>query len=49
MSDFKKYQCRECEHIYDEAKGDPEVALLLEPVGPIYRMIGPALPHLQRA
>jgi Rubredoxin. len=22
MSDFKKYQCRECEHIYDEAKGE---------------------------
>ena len=24
MSDFKKYQCMECEHIYDEAKGDPD-------------------------
>lgn len=24
MSDFKKYQCLECEHIYDEAKGDPD-------------------------
>ena len=20
MSDYKKYQCMECEHIYDEAK-----------------------------
>ncbi|NOU14219.1 MAG: rubredoxin [Methylococcaceae bacterium] len=27
MSDFKKYQCRECEHIYDEAKGDPDSGL----------------------
>ncbi|WP_031435768.1 rubredoxin [Methylobacter tundripaludum] len=24
MSDFKKYHCLECEHIYDEAKGDPD-------------------------
>jgi rubredoxin len=24
MSDFKKYQCMECEHIYDEEKGDPD-------------------------
>ena len=27
MSDFKKYQCRECENIYDEAKGDPDSGL----------------------
>ena len=27
MSDFKKYQCRECEHIYDEAKDDPDSGL----------------------
>ncbi len=25
MSDFKKYQCRECEHICDEAKADRNV------------------------
>jgi rubredoxin len=24
MSDFKKYHCLECEHIYDEEKGDPD-------------------------
>ncbi len=24
MSDFKKYPCMECEHSYDEAKGDPD-------------------------
>jgi rubredoxin len=24
MSDFKKYHCMECEHIYDEEKGDPD-------------------------
>jgi len=24
MSVFKKYQCMECEHIYDEARGDPD-------------------------
>jgi len=24
MSDFKKYHCLECEHIYDEAQGDPD-------------------------
>ena len=24
MSDFKKYRCQECEHIYDEAKGDAD-------------------------
>jgi len=24
MSDFKKYQCQECEHIYDEEIGDPD-------------------------
>jgi rubredoxin len=28
MPDFKKYQCRECEHIYDEAKGDPDSGLV---------------------
>ncbi len=22
MSDYKKYQCTVCEHIYDEAEGD---------------------------
>ncbi|MBK8814989.1 MAG: rubredoxin [Methylococcaceae bacterium] len=27
MSDFKKYQCKECEHIYDEEKGDPDSGL----------------------
>ena len=24
MSEFKKYHCLECEHIYDEEKGDPD-------------------------
>ncbi len=24
MAEFKKYHCLECEHIYDEAKGDPD-------------------------
>jgi rubredoxin len=24
MSDFKKYQCTVCDHIYDEAMGDPD-------------------------
>jgi rubredoxin len=24
MSDFKKYRCKECEHVYDEAEGDPD-------------------------
>ena len=23
MSEFKKYRCLECEHLYDEAKGRP--------------------------
>ena len=30
MSDFKKYRCRECEYLYDEAKGDPDSGI---PVG----------------
>lgn len=24
MSEYRKYHCMECEHIYDEAKGDPD-------------------------
>ncbi len=24
MSEFKKYRCIVCTHIYDEAKGDPD-------------------------
>ena len=24
MSDYKKYQCKICDHIYDEAEGDPD-------------------------
>ena len=24
MSNFKQYRCLECEHTYDEAKGDPD-------------------------
>ena len=24
MSEFNKYHCLECEHIYDEEKGDPD-------------------------
>jgi rubredoxin len=27
MPDFKKYRCLECEHLYDEALGDPEAGL----------------------
>lgn len=23
MADFRKYKCKTCGHIYDEAKGDP--------------------------
>jgi rubredoxin len=30
MSDFQKYQCLECEHIYDEAKGDPDSGIAPE-------------------
>ena len=28
MSDYKKYICLECEHIYDEAEGDPDSGIL---------------------
>jgi rubredoxin len=24
QSEFKKYRCQECEHLYDESKGDPD-------------------------
>lgn len=24
MADYKKYQCLECGHIYNEAEGDPD-------------------------
>ncbi|SHE19453.1 rubredoxin [methanotrophic endosymbiont of Bathymodiolus puteoserpentis (Logatchev)] len=24
MTEFKKYRCEVCTHIYDEAKGDPD-------------------------
>jgi rubredoxin len=24
MTDYKKYECGICEHIYDEAEGDPD-------------------------
>jgi len=24
MTDFKKYRCKECEHVYDESEGDPD-------------------------
>lgn len=24
MSDYKKYECEVCGHIYDEAEGDPD-------------------------
>ncbi|MCX7085715.1 MAG: rubredoxin [Methylococcales bacterium] len=24
MADFKKYICEVCEHLYDEAEGDPD-------------------------
>ncbi|MDF1582943.1 MAG: rubredoxin [Methyloprofundus sp.] len=27
MAEFKKYRCLECEHVYDEAKGDPDSGL----------------------
>ncbi len=27
MSDYKKYQCGVCGHIYDEAEGDPDSGL----------------------
>jgi len=40
MSDFKKYHCLECEHIYDEEKGDPDSGLAPDPVGLIFLMTG---------
>ncbi len=27
MSELKKYKCKTCGHIYDEAKGDPETGI----------------------
>ncbi|MDO9424654.1 MAG: rubredoxin [Methylobacter sp.] len=27
MSDYKKYQCSVCGHIYDEAEGDPDTGM----------------------
>ncbi|RLA24892.1 MAG: rubredoxin, partial [Gammaproteobacteria bacterium] len=24
MAEYKKYRCLECEHVYDEEKGDPD-------------------------
>ena len=27
MSEFKKYKCETCGHIYDEEKGDPETGI----------------------
>ena len=27
MSEFKKYKCAICTHIYDEAKGDPDTGI----------------------
>jgi len=27
MAAYKKYHCLECEHIYDEEKGDPDSGL----------------------
>ncbi len=27
MAEYKKYQCMECEHIYDEEKGDPDSSI----------------------
>jgi len=24
MTEYKKYQCQECEHLYDEELGDPD-------------------------
>ena len=27
MSEFRKYRCGVCTHIYDEAKGDPETGI----------------------
>jgi rubredoxin len=27
MSDFRKYQCSVCGHIYDEAEGDPDTGV----------------------
>lgn len=29
MSNYNKYRCLECEHLYDEAKGDPDSGLKL--------------------
>ncbi|NOR81713.1 MAG: rubredoxin [Methyloprofundus sp.] len=27
MAEYKKYRCKECEHVYDEEKGDPDSGL----------------------
>jgi len=40
MSDFKKYHCLECEHIYDEEKGDPDSGIAPGTRWPIYLKTG---------
>lgn len=40
MAEFKKYRCLECEHVYDEAIGDPDSGLALVHYGLIFQMIG---------
>jgi len=27
MAKYKQYRCKECEHVYDEEKGDPDSGL----------------------
>ena len=48
MSDFKKYHCQECEHLYDEAKGDPDSGIApRHALGRYSRGLG--MPDLRRA
>jgi rubredoxin len=28
MSDYKRYQCSVCGHVYDEAEGDPDTGVM---------------------
>lgn len=37
MSEFKKYRCLECEHLYDEEKGDPDSGI---PAGKTFPIAG---------
>jgi hypothetical protein len=40
MSDFKKYHCLECEHIYDEEKGAYHSRIDRKPAGRTFTIAG---------